>query len=308
MGADKLAAVEASRRRRRSPRPTPRACSTSAACSRARARRSAPCTWPRSSPRGAPMRPPPCWGRADDPHAAADLRGHAAVPGRRAGGARRRAAADQPRATRRRRSATKRARAVAEREDWEDLRLAGRRDQGRRHGPPAGAARAARGARRRPPAASCTGRATPRRPTRSSSASSATPAPTEVVKVKSMATQEIELNEALAAGRDRRLGDRPRRAHRPARPRPAVAHPGARRSTATGPRSATSSWREMAGAGRPAPADLTDDPRGAGRGRPAPPAREVPARPGRHLRRELRHRRDGHRRWSSSPRATAGCA
>ena len=83
---------------------------------------------------------------------------------------------------------------------------------------------------------------------------------TEVVKVKSMATQEIELNEALAAGRDRRLGDRPGRAHRPARPRPAVAHPGARRSTATGPRSATSSPPRWRGSGRPAPAGLTDDP------------------------------------------------
>ena len=49
---------------------------------------------------------------------------------------------------------------------------------------------------------------------------------TEVVKVKSMATQEIELNEALAAGGHRRLGDRPRRDDRPARARPAVAHPG----------------------------------------------------------------------------------
>ena len=49
----------------------------------------------------------------------------------------------------------------------------------------------------------------------------------EVVKVKSMATQEIGLNEALADGRHRRLGDRPGRADRAARPRQAVAHPGA---------------------------------------------------------------------------------
>jgi L-lactate dehydrogenase complex protein LldF len=48
----------------------------------------------------------------------------------------------------------------------------------------------------------------------------------EVVKVKSMATQEIGLNEALEAGRYRGVRDRPRRAHRAARPRQAVAHPG----------------------------------------------------------------------------------
>jgi L-lactate dehydrogenase complex protein LldF len=46
----------------------------------------------------------------------------------------------------------------------------------------------------------------------------------EVVKVKSMATQEIDLNEALEE-RDRRLGDRPRRAHRATGPRPAQPHP-----------------------------------------------------------------------------------
>ena len=39
----------------------------------------------------------------------------------------------------------------------------------------------------------------------------------EVVKVKSMATEEIELNEALAERGHRGLGDRPRRAHRAAR-------------------------------------------------------------------------------------------
>ena len=48
----------------------------------------------------------------------------------------------------------------------------------------------------------------------------------EVVKVKSMATQEIGLNEALAGRGHRRLGDRPGRADRPARRRPAQPHPG----------------------------------------------------------------------------------
>ena len=49
----------------------------------------------------------------------------------------------------------------------------------------------------------------------------------EVVKVKSMATQEIGLNEALAAAGIAALGDRPRRADRAARRRPAEPHPGA---------------------------------------------------------------------------------
>ena len=54
--------------------------------------------------------------------------------------------------------------------------------------------------------------------------------------------------------------------------------------------------REMAAAGRPAPDDLTDEPRRARRGGAAAPAREVPAREGRRLRRELRGRRDRHAR------------
>ena len=47
----------------------------------------------------------------------------------------------------------------------------------------------------------------------------------EVIKVKSLATDEIELNDALAADGIARGGDRSRRAHRPARRRRAVAHP-----------------------------------------------------------------------------------
>ena len=72
----------------------------------------------------------------------------------------------------------------------------------------------------------------------------------EVVKVKSMVTQEIGLNEALAARGHLGLGDRPRRADRPARRRPALATSWCRRSTATAPRSARSSgpgWRRPAG-------------------------------------------------------------
>ena len=91
---------------------------------------------------------------------------------------------------------TKRAAVVEERADWEALRLAGAaiKDEVLRDLP----ALLERLEERSPrPAASSTGRATPPRRTRSWRRSSATTAPDEVVKVKSMATQEIELNEAL---------------------------------------------------------------------------------------------------------------
>ena len=51
------------------------------------------------------------------------------------------------------------------------------------------------------------------------------PARREVVKVKSMATQEIGLNEALGSRGHRRLRDRSRRTDRAVRRRPALAHP-----------------------------------------------------------------------------------
>ena len=223
-------------------------------------------------------------------------------------GARRRPAADEPRRAATTTIRTKRARAVAERADWEELRAGRRGDQGRR------------------PRATC--------PTlleqleanvtaaggivhwaRDAAEANAIVADLvrdagadEVVKVKSMATQEIELNEALARRGHRRLGDRPRRAHRPARATTCRRTSWSRRSTATGARSATSSSARWPRAGRPAPAGLTDEPARARRGRPAAPAREVPARQGRRLRRQLRRRRDRAPWWSSSPRATAGCA
>ena len=82
----------------------------------------------------------------------------------------------------------------------------------------------------------------------------------EVVKVKSMATQEIELNEALAregiAAWETDLAELIVQLG----PRPAVAHPGARDPPQPDARSARSSsarWRRR----RPAPADLTDEPR-----------------------------------------------
>jgi len=113
----------------------------------------------------------------------------------------------------------------------------------------------------------------------------------EVVKVKSMATQEIDLNEALQdagiaawetdlAELIVQLGhDFPSHFLVPAihRNRSEIRE---------------IFVREMGKVGRPAPDDLTDEPGPAGRGRPAAPATEVPPGQGRDLRCELRHRRD----------------
>ena len=63
-----------------------------------------------------------------------------------------------------------------------------------------GVPRASSRRRSRARAGRCTGRATPPRPTRSCSASPARTASREVVKVKSLTTDEIGLNDALAAG------------------------------------------------------------------------------------------------------------
>ena len=217
---------------------------------------------------------------------------------------------DQLRANLGRATATirdKRARAVGEVADWEQLRLAGAaiKDDGLADLPEL--LDAAGGARSPRPAGSSTGRATRPRRTRSSPASCSAAGADEVVKVKSMATQEIELNEALADAGYRRLGDRPRGADRPAGPRPALAHPRARDP--------------------PQPLrDPGDLPARDGGGRPARPGRPDrraaapwPRRPGCICARSScaprwpspartsRSPRPG-RSWSSSPRATAGCA
>ena len=144
------------------------------------------------------------------------------------------------------------------------------------------------------PAARCTGPPTPTRPTGSSPSWSRRPARREVVKVKSMATQEIGLNEALAEAGHPRLRDRPRRADRAARRRPARRTSWSRPSTATAAEIRDIFREQMGEWGRPAPEGLTDDARRPGRGGPAAPAGEVPARQGRHLRRQLHGRRDRH--------------
>ncbi len=129
----------------------------------------------------------------------------------------------------------------------------------------------------------------------------------EVVKVKSMATQEIGLNEALAGRGHRRLGDRPRRAHRPARPRHAVAHPGAGHPPQ--PLRGPGDLPRRDGQGRPPGTRRPQRRPGRARGGgPAPPPREVPARRAwRSPARTSRWPRPARSR-SSSPKATAGCA
>ena len=95
--------------------------------------------------------------------------------------------------------------------------------------------------------------------------------------------------------RHRRLGDRPRRDDRPARSRPAVAHPGP--GDPSQPDRDPGHLPRRDGARRPAGTRGPDRrPARAGRGGPPAPAREVPACPGRGLRRQLRGRRDRHRR------------
>ena len=155
-----------------------------------------------------------------------------------------------------------------------------------------------------PAAASCTGPATPPRPTGSSSTWSAANGVDEVVKVKSMATQEIGLNEALGSGGIAALGDRPGRAHRAAGPRHASPHPGA----GDPPQPRRDPRHLPARDGRCRTPALTDEPAGARRGRPpAPAARSSCAPRSRSAARTSRSPRPA-RSSSSSPRATAGCA
>ena len=122
-----------------------------------------------------------------------------------------------------------------------------------------------------------------------------------------MATQEIELNEALAAQGIAawetdlaelivQLGD-----DLPSH----ILVPAIHRNRAE----IREIFRDkMAAAGRPAPEGLTDDPAALAGGRAAAPAREVPARRGWPSRAPTSRSPRPARWWWSSPRATAGCA
>ena len=135
----------------------------------------------------------------------------------------------------------KRARVVGEVPDWQELREAGRGDQGRDDGAPRPLP--ACSSRRRSPlaGASSTGLATPTRPTASSPSWSRRPARRRggQGQVDGHAGDRAQRG---ARGRGHhRVRDRPGRAHRPARPRPARRTSWCRPSTRTVRRSRTSS-------------------------------------------------------------------
>ena len=156
-------------------------------------------------------------------------------------------------------------------EDWEDLRLAGAAikdatlaDLEQHLLQPRG--RADEGRRRR-----CTGPATLRRPTGSSPADREAPPGRRGRQGQVDGHPGDRSQRSAGRGGHRRVGDRPRRADRAARRRPAQPHPGARhppqprRDPADLPRADGS--RREACSGRP-----HRRPRGAGRRRPAAPA------------------------------------
>ena len=111
----------------------------------------------------------------------------------------------------------KRAAVVGELPDWEELRAAGQAIKARTMGRPRLVPGAAGGARSPRAAARCTG---PRDAIEANGIVTGlvqAAGATEVVKVKSMVTDEIGLNDALAARGHRGLRDRPGRADRAAR-------------------------------------------------------------------------------------------
>ena len=206
-------------------------------------------------------------------------------------------------ARRRRRSAPSGSRRSPSSTTGRRCATAGSAIKARDDGDAARAARAARGVGHGARAGSCTGRATAPRRTRSWPGIAHDHGAREVIKVKSLATDEIELNEALAARGDRGDRDRPRGADHPARAATLSRTSSCRRSTRTAPRSGALFERTIA--------------KGQDLGWEATAIAEAARR---HLRekflsvpvavsgRELRDRRDRARSASSSPRATGACA
>ena len=183
----------------------------------------------------------------------------------------------------------KRLRTIAELARLGGAARGGRRDQGARDGDAARAARAPRGSGHRAPAARSTGRATARRRPRSSPGIAEGKGAREVIKVKSLATDEIGLNEApgtragstaietdLAELIIQLAGDKQSHILVPGDPQEPRRDPGAVRA------------HDREGRGPRLGGDRDR------RGRPPAPAREVPHRAGRRQRRELRDRRDRH--------------
>ncbi len=138
-----------------------------------------------------------------------------------------------------------------------------------------------------PPAGKCTGRATPTRPIGIDHRyHHERMAHTEVIKVKTMTSDETALNPALEAAGITPYRNRSGRPHHPARPRQAFPHRGARRCTATRPKSADLFMDKMK---LQELGERAEDLAAAAR---ALSARAVPARARGLQRRQLRHRRN----------------
>ena len=214
-------------------------------------------------------------------------------------------AAPQPRPRHRRPSAPSAPPSSARSPDWEAAaRAPGAAIKAATHGPPRRATSSSSRSRSPPAAAPCTGPATPTRPTAIVTDLVRATGADEVVKVKSMATQEIGLNEALEAAGIAALRDRPRRADRPARRRQARRTswcPAIHRNRAE---IREIFLREMPGVD---PA-LTDEPRRLAEAARAHLRERFLRGQGRDLRRQLRASPRPARSPSSSPRATGGCA
>ena len=164
------------------------------------------------------------------------------LPGGRRGRAlARRPAAPQPRQGDDARSAPSARRSWASCPTGRQLRDAGAAIKARALATPARAARAARGGGRRRRRRTCTGRATRPRRTRSSPGSRAAHGAREVIKVKSIATDEIGLNDALEAGGHRARSRRTSPSSSCSSPATGPRTSSCRRSTATARRSASCS-------------------------------------------------------------------
>ena len=168
-------------------------------------------------------------------------------------------------------------------DDWEELRLAGAAIKDAVAAPPRPLPGAVRGGVTAA-GGRCTGRATRPRPTGSS------PSWSRADRRRRGGQGQVDGHPGDRAQRGARRGrasppgDRPGRADRPARRRPALATSWSRRSTATAPRSATSSCARWPTSAGPRPPTSPTSPRALAEAARAAPAAEVPARPGRRLR------------------------
>ena len=197
----------------------------------------------------------------------------------------------------------KRAAVVGEVPDWEELREAGRADQGRGAAPPRPPPRAARARGDRGGRHGALGPRRRRGQRDRRPADRGPPAASEVVKVKSMTTDEIGLNDALAEAGHRRPRDRPRGADRPARRRPLR-----RTSSCPAIHRNRAEIRDLFAAHGSGCADLSDEPAELAEAARRYLRRALPRRGVGVTRRQLRASPRPARSAWSSPRATGACA